>query len=164
MIMYVVYLAVKISTVSTTFYKMETNQTSNGCVGPIPTFKPRTTIPTTNDSYKDIVFYIKFVIFIFGCTGNLFCCYIWTKKDFTRMPRSFSCIILSINNTIYLILNISHVGYSIWNDTYRYFATEFGCRFVIFGVGFTSHMDSWIIILLTAERLIAGNSDITVMV
>ena len=115
---------------------------------------PRPSSP--DDSYLSILFYFKFCLLIFGCFGNLFCIIIWMKKEFIKMPRSFCCIMLSLADTTYLILNFSGVAYGYIEKKTIYFISGFVCRFLLFGVGFAQHMDSWIIVLLTTERLISG--------
>ncbi len=111
---------------------------------------------SSDDSYLSILFYFKLCFLIFGVFGNVFCIIIWTKKEFIKMPRSFCCIILSIADTSYLILNFSGVAYDYIEKNKLLFINEFVCQFVLFGVGLALHMDSWIIVLLTTERLVSG--------
>ncbi len=106
--------------------------------------------------YLTILFYFKLCLLIFGCFGNLFCIIIWNKKEFIKMPRSICCIILSIVDTSSLIFHFSAVAYDYFEKKMIYFISEFVCRFMFFGAGFVQHMDSWIIVILTTERLLSG--------
>ncbi len=108
----------------------------------------------TDDSYLTVIFYIKLSFLIFGCFGNGFSVIIWVKRDFIKMSRSISCITLALCDTTYLILNFSSLVYNCFEGN----KAESVCRFLFFGVGFSQVMDSWIIVLLTAERLISGMS------
>ncbi len=122
----------------------------------LSTLSTTTKRSSDDDSYLSILFYFKLCLFIFGCFGNAFCIIIWVKKEFIKMPRSICCIILSLADTSYLIFNFSGVAYNYFEKQTIYFISEFVCRFLLFGVGFAQHMDSWIIVLLTTERLISG--------
>ena len=111
---------------------------------------------STDDSYLTIVFYFKLCLLIFGCLGNGLCIVIWMKKEFIQMSRSFCCIILSLVDTTYLIINFSTIAYSYFEKRNLFLISGPVCRFIFFGVTFAQHMDSWIIVLLTIERLISG--------
>ena len=133
---------------------MDFNKASYHYMNQTSVFKQKTS-HNNDDSYLVVIFYIKLCFLIFGCFGNLFCVVIWMKKEFIKMPRSISCIILALADTIYLILNFSSLKYNCFEGN----VTESVCRFLFFGVGFSQLMDSWIIVLLTAERLISGAYD-----
>ena len=124
---------------------------------PLSTFSRTTKRSSPDDSYLTIIFYFKLCLLIFGCFGNIFCIIIWAKREFIKMPRSICCIILSLADTSYLILNFSGVAYNYFEKGVIYFISESVCRSMHFGLGFAQHMDSWIIVLLTTERLISGS-------
>ncbi len=135
--------------------KMDSNQTTE--VQPTRT----NFSSSTDDLYLTIVFYFKLCLLIFGCLGNGLCIVIWMKKEFIKMSRSFCCIILSLVDTTYLILDFSAAAYSYIEKGNIFFISGPVCRFLFFGVAFAQHMDSWIIVLLTIERLISGIFNIT---
>ncbi len=115
---------------------------------------------SSDNSYVSILFYCKLCLLIFGCFGNGFCIIIWLKREFIKMPRSICCIVLSLADTSYLILNFSGVAYNYIEEKTIFFISGPVCRFMLFGLGLAEHMDSWTIVLLTAERVISGKLSI----
>ena len=111
----------------------------------------------SNISIFEYVFYIKIVLLVIGIPGNIMCIYIMRQKTFKEMARSYICITLAIADSGFLILDgIRGIFFYITQWEADYLTTSIiTCKlnnpFIIYVV----HLDAWMIVFLSVERLIA---------
>ena len=79
------------------------NNISNQTISFNKTFQ-FSTIKTGYQSYLEWIFYIKLVCFLFGSIGNIFCIFVWSKRQFLTMSRSPACLVLSMANACHVTL------------------------------------------------------------
>ena len=111
------------------------------------------------DVMQDIVRGIKIFFFIIGISGNIFCLIIWMKKRFLQMPRSTTCLTLAIVNQGFLLIQATNSimlgSFSSDINLFRLDDSGVSCRITLFFFGLFQHLDSWMIVTLTLERLVA---------
>ncbi len=104
------------------------------------------------------VYYLKVLVFIFGCFGNLCSIGIWLTKQFRQTARSTICIVLAFANTAFLILMMGESttlyfnGFTLFDNLYT---SNISCRIKSALFAVSRQMDSWLILLLSVERLFA---------
>ena len=101
-----------------------------------------------------IIYYAKLFFIVIGLFGNFLSCYVWTTKYFRRVPHSVVCFTLAVTNTMYLTINfqLSTVDYVFQGDIK--IASHLSCQVLACLHGFSQHVDSWLIVLLSLERSI----------
>ncbi len=105
--------------------------------------------------YVTAVYYILLCCFIFGGLGNIFSIIIWTRKRFRKTPRSPACLMMATANVVYVTLRFSSFAYNYLTGRPLELESMFICKMMRATLGFCQHIESWMIIILTIERLCA---------
>ena len=101
------------------------------------------------------VYYLKLFISLLGLFGNLCSIAIWLTKQFRKTARSTIVIVLALANTVFLGL-VMEQAIDLRFDGFAFLATsDISCRIKGALFGISRQMDSWLILLLTTERLFA---------
>ncbi len=109
----------------------------------------------TTPDYVKILFYLMLFCFIFGGLGNIFSIIIWMRKHFIKTARSPACITMAAVNMVYVTVMFANLAGSYYTGKNLHSKSIFLCKFVRATTGFCQHIESWVIVILTAERLCA---------
>ena len=100
--------------------------------------------------------YIQIIPFIFGVIGSLLIIKIMLRPAFRKMPRHLTCIALATIDLLFLI-------YSLFTDLFEIVTGASPvvtsgiilCKVHLPLLGFFNHLDAWLLITLTLDRLLA---------
>ena len=108
-----------------------------------------------SDLALEVVYYLKLFILIIGGVGNLCSVAIWLCKEFRKTARSTICIVLALANTVFLGL-LTGQATAVHFDGFEFLSiSDVSCRVQSVLIGISRQMDSWLILLLSAERFAA---------
>ncbi len=99
--------------------------------------------------------YAQLVAYVFGIFGSLLIIVIMIRPTFRKMPKSRICLTLAIIDLSFLIYVFCTSLYEILNGVSPLLDNVILCRLNIPLTGFLTHMDAFLVIFLTTERLLA---------
>ncbi len=144
---------------------MSSNTTALILIDNSDTLLERTTGPTnsstaaqneqTHSMLQQVVYYIKLLMFIFGCPGNLFSMATWLTRDFRKQPHSKVFVMLAIVNNLFLIHTFIHSTTLFFDGDSLVMQSKLLCQ-IADALGVTSmQLDSFLVIYLSVERFVS---------
>ena len=121
----------------------------------LSTVKMKTESTGTININRDLIIAINLFINVLGIIGAVTIIAVMRMPHFKSMPRSLLYISLAIIDLIFCIyLMITRIWVLGFVDALGQ-SNRIGCRIDRFLVRFLAHMDAWLLIILTGERMIA---------
>ena len=111
--------------------------------------------------YQKILLFTKYNVFthtvmmIFGIPGNILCILTIRQKSFSKMSRTPLIITLSLTDILYLIIQYIRTVYTHTHKGSILDISNITCKFADFSYLFCVHMDAWMIVIMSIERLVA---------
>ena len=106
----------------------------------------------------DYLMYVAIVLCVLGSAGNILIIKIMRRKRFRAMPRSLICLTLAVVDLILLLFYFIE-EISAANGVYlyeQYWNISCGLYWFVYPVPeFLFHLDAWLIVMMTFERLLA---------
>ena len=102
------------------------------------------------------------VMILFGVPGNILCILTTRQKSFLKMSRTPLIITLSLVDILYLIIQYTRTVYTYTHKRSILHISNITCKFADFSYLFCVHMDAWMIVVMSIERLVAVYKPYTV--
>ena len=107
-------------------------------------------------------FYTHTIMLFFGIPGNILCILTIRQKSLSKMARTSISITLAIVDSLYLIVQYTRTVYNHLHKDTILNISNIICKFSDFSYLFCTHMDAWMIVLMSIERLVAVYKPYTV--
>ncbi len=109
-----------------------------------------------------IIKFIQIVPFIFGVSGSLVIIRIMHCPVFRKMPRHLTCIALATTDLLLLMYTFCTDLFEMTTGVDPFVGNMILCKIYIPILIYLTHMDSWLITILTFDRLLAVASPLRV--
>ena len=119
------------------------------------------TLDTTDYETIDYMTYVNYtaiaysVMLAFGLPGNVLCIITLSQKAFSDMARTSVCVMLSLVDSFYLSMQHMRILAQYIRKMDVVHESIITCKMGAFCYSFLSHMDGFMIVLMSLERFLA---------
>ncbi len=114
-----------------------------------------TSIDKKTEFIDNFITYSILITSILGMLGNILCLILMLRQPLRGMPHSLLCAALGFVDLCYVLMQISNCSIRIATGKLATLLNSFSCKFVGTFTLCCLHLDCWILVGLSLERLVA---------